>query len=128
MSAIQDELDRGIALCDQAWSDMSLYTANYLAAIECFHKVLALDPLNTDALVNLGSALSDLGNQQEALKYYHRAEEAGSVDRNLFYNIGVAMMNIDQFTRQEAPKYFQLAATKEPSKNTREAYFDPHAH
>ncbi|QDT25682.1 tetratricopeptide repeat protein [Gimesia panareensis] len=128
MGTIQSELDRGIALCEAVWRDMSLYEKNYLEAIECFHKVLNLDPLNTDALINLGAALSDLGNHQEALKYYHRAEEAGSVDRNLFYNIGVAMMNIDQFTRQEAPKYFQLAADKEPSKKTREAYFDPQAH
>ena len=114
----------GKQLCEAVWKDTSLYKNNYSKAIVLFEKALSIEAQNTAALTNLGAALSDTGKHQQALNTLQQAEKIGTIDRNLYFNIGVAMMNLNSFRNQAKP-YFEKAQKLTASNQTLEAYFDP---
>lgn len=118
----------GKKLCSAAWRDQSSWEGNHSAAIALFKKALALNPNDAAALTNLGAALSDMGKHREALEVLRKAEAIGSSDRNLYFNLAVALMGIDGSGRDEAQSMFEKAFTLEPEPNTMEAYLDPHGH
>lgn len=117
-----------VALCTAVWSDLNLWDANYAKAIALLHEALAIDPDSVVSLINLGAALSDIGKHRQALDVLRRAKTIGSDDRNLYFNIGVAMMNISASTRGRAGTFFKKAGDLKPSPHTLEAYFDAHGH
>ncbi len=67
---------------------------NYSEAIALFRKALTIEHDNVIGLTNLGGALSGTGKHRQALTVLRKAEGLESDDRNLNFNIVVAMMNI----------------------------------
>ena len=92
------------------------------------NEILEMDPNNPIALNNLGAITSDQGKFEKALEILKRAENSGFKDRNLFENIGIAMMNISEITRRNAKYYFDKSQEFEENKWTILAYFDPQGH
>lgn len=83
-------------------------------------------PENTVVLTNLGAVLADDNRFTQALKVLRQAEALGSDDANLYFNIGVAMMNLAA-ERSHARAYFARASELTPG-DTIEAYIDFHGH
>jgi Tfp pilus assembly protein PilF len=82
-------------------------------------------PENTLVLTNMGALLCDQGKYEEAMIHLEKAECIGTSDRNLYLNIGVAMMNISAQTRKKAPDYFKKAKDFDEAEFSLAAYFDP---
>lgn len=118
----------GIALCKIAWKDQALWEELHREAISLFRKASKLDPRNTIVLTNLGCALADSGNHSAAFRILKKGEEIGSEDSHLFFNIAVAMMNLNARSRVRARDYFDRASNLHPRDDTMKAYFDYHAH
>jgi Flp pilus assembly protein TadD len=117
----------GKQLCDAVWEDTSLWEENHSQAIQKFRSALSVDPKNTAALINLGAALSNIGKHKLALDTLLKADRIGSEDGTLYFNIGVAMVNLDAF-RSRAKPYFEKAEKMESGNQTVQAYFDPHGY
>jgi len=66
MSKIQSLIEKGTRL---------LEGAKYDEALECFDKVLSLDPKNTHAWNQKGVALRSLGRYDEAIECFNRSLE-----------------------------------------------------
>lgn len=115
-------------LCREAWKNQENWTALLQEAIDLLKKALKVYPENTVLLTNLGCVLSDFGSHGNALRELKKAEKIGSNDSHLFYNIAVAMMNLDARSRSNARDYFARASSLKPCADTMEAYFDCHAH
>jgi tetratricopeptide (TPR) repeat protein len=114
-------------LMDAAWFDPgTTWKANYEEAAAILESLLAHEPENVIALVNLGVALSDQGSHRQALECYRRAESLGWIDGNLQHNIGVAFVNLDG--GGAAGRYFQKSTIQSDHRDTIRAYFDPQAH
>ncbi|MCA8987156.1 MAG: hypothetical protein KDA78_05925 [Planctomycetaceae bacterium] len=113
-------------LIDAAWFEPGItWKANYEEATAIFESVLADEPENAVALVNLGVALSDQGSHRRSLECYRRAESLHWIDGNLQHNIGVALVNLRD---ESAGRYFQKSAIQTDHPDTIRAYFDPQAH
>ncbi|MGY0034866.1 hypothetical protein [Pedobacter sp. NJ-S-72] len=82
-------------------------------------------PENTLVLTNIGMLLCDQGKYEEALMHLKKAELIGTFDKNLYLNIGIAMMNISAETRERAPDYFKKAKDLDDAELSIVAYFDP---
>jgi Flp pilus assembly protein TadD len=116
------------ALCDSVWQDTRLWDQRYSEALVVLRRALQKDKNNTVTLTNLGAAMLDIGKHGDALKILKQAEAVDSTDRNLYFNIAVAMMNISSATRTQAKPYFDKAASLNPYPETIQSYFDAHAH
>jgi tetratricopeptide (TPR) repeat protein len=116
------------ALCDGVWQHTETWNRDYAKAKSILLKALEFDPGNTITLTNLGAVFLDTGKHSEGLEILTRAEAIGSSDRNLYFNIGVAMMNLTADTRSKAKMYFNRAASMKASPKTIEAYFDAHGY
>jgi len=113
-------------LMDAAWFDPgSTWKDNYEEATAILESVLADEPENAVALVNLGVALSDQGSHRRSLECYRRAESLDWIDGNLQHNMGVALVNLGD---DSAVRYFQKSAIQTDHPDTIRAYFDPQAH
>ncbi len=66
MSKIQSLIEKGTRLLEDA---------KYDEALECFDKVLSLDPKNTRAWNQKGVALRSLGRYDEAIECFNRSLE-----------------------------------------------------
>ena len=117
----------GVMLCKQVWKNSALWKEHYEKAISMFQDALGIDENNPVTLTNLGTALSDSGKHKEALEFLRKAEELGYKDGNLFYAIGVALVNTNANTDQ-ARQYFKLSQEVDKNAYTFQAYFDPHGH
>ena len=51
-------------------------------ALECYNKVLELEPDDADALYNKGTILNELGNNEEAEICFKRVKEIESSDQS----------------------------------------------
>ena len=51
-----------------------------------------------------------------------KAEQLNFMDRNLYFNMGVVLINLKQ--EMEVKKYFKMASTMEANELTFEAYID----
>ncbi|RAJ29154.1 tetratricopeptide repeat protein [Pedobacter cryoconitis] len=85
-------------------------------------------PENTLVLTNIGALRCDQGDYEEAMVFFKKAESIGSADRNLYLNIGIALLNISAKTSADAQNYFKKAEGFEADEWTVMAYFDPQAH
>jgi tetratricopeptide (TPR) repeat protein len=114
-------------LMEAAWYEAETdWKANYSEATKILESVLAVEPHNAVALVNLGVAFSDQGLHARALECYRRAEALDWLDGNLQFNIGVALVNLEEEVIGNA--CFQKATIQPQQPNTSRAYFDPQAH
>jgi tetratricopeptide (TPR) repeat protein len=119
---------RAKRLCENVWQHPETWGQDHAEAHAILKRALKLDKMNTTTLTNIGAVLSNMGKHKEALKILRKAELIGTSDRNLFFNIGVVLMDLSDTTRLNARDYFELASTMEPSIDTFEAYFDPQGH
>lgn len=120
-------LDLARTLMETAWLDPgTTWKAKYEEAAAILESLLAIEPNNVVALVNLGVALSDQGFHARALESYRRAESLDWVDGNLQFNIGVALVNLEE--DDSGSWYFQKATIQSDHPDTIRAYFDPQAH
>lgn len=59
---------------------------DYLSAISCYEKALAIDPLDSNVLVNKGDALTNLGKYEEARQCYDKVLEKNPKSSMALYN------------------------------------------
>jgi Flp pilus assembly protein TadD len=114
------------SLAMEALSAPEKYASNLAWAEQLLLEALAQDPDDTLLLTGLGTVLCDLGKHEKATTVLRRAVELGSVDRNTFFNLGVAILNSG--THEEAMSFLSKANSLAPSSHSWEAYFDPQAH
>ena len=107
----------------EAWKNQELWEKNLDEGIEILEKLLNEKPGNTQVITSLGALISDRGRHREALAVLKKAEGKTS-DANLYFNIGVAMMNISAQTRENARAYFLKAGKMEADPLTIQAYID----
>lgn len=117
---------RAKQLVDQSWTSNDLRSLD--AARGILEEAVAANPEDTSLLVCLGAVLSDRGEHVLAVAVLEKAIELGSVDRNAHRNLAIALMNCDSAGRRRAMGIFKKADKMNPSPETWEAYFDPHAH
>jgi len=82
-------------------------------------------PENTLVLINIGALLCDQGKYKEAMVHLKKAEQLGTPDKNLYLNIGIAMMNISVRMHKKALDYFNKAKDLDAAEFSIAAYFDP---
>lgn len=124
---LEATLNTALEIYWEAWKDTSKWKTNMDIAQHLLEKLQSEHPGNTVILTNLGAVLSDQGQHKRALLRLLKAANLGSDDRNLYMNIGIAKMNINE-ERGSAKAYFDKARELKPDPLTIEAYFDPHGH
>ncbi|HMA48691.1 MAG TPA: tetratricopeptide repeat-containing glycosyltransferase family protein [Magnetospirillaceae bacterium] len=81
----------------------SLYRQGQLhAAADLYRRALELDPAHADALANLGCALRDLGNLDEAVLTLCAALELKPRGGEIYSNLGNALKDMGRLTEAEA--------------------------
>jgi Flp pilus assembly protein TadD len=115
-------LARAKSLIDEVWTHPDRWTANLAEADRLLRAVVEAEPTNVEALTCLGAVLSDRGKHQEAALTLKKAIGLGSMDRNTYFNMAVALINSS--THEHAMDYFRKANALSASPRTWEAYFD----
>ncbi|AZA80467.1 hypothetical protein C1637_22955 [Chryseobacterium lactis] len=90
-------------------------------------EILLIEPENTAALINIGAIYSDMGENEEALRYLKKALALGSNDKNLFVNLAVVLIYMEKH-QEEYLEYLEEVEDKVEDPLTFKAYFDPQAH
>jgi len=81
-------------------------------AVEDFREMVALDPRDTTARMNLGIALARAGDQKAALEQYSEALRLAPNDGAVHYNLGVVLTALG--SEAEAIEHFQAAVQSDP--------------
>jgi len=81
---------------------------------------------NPVTLINLGAMYSNLGRHREALKVLREAEDMKVEDSNLFFNLGVVLINLQE--ADTAKIYFEKSRLLKPGELTFQAYIDFHGY
>jgi len=113
-------------LVEEAFVAPEKWESNFSQAQELLSTALVEDPANPLLLTCLGTVLCDQGKHEQAMQALRNAVKYGSQDRNTFFNLGVAVLNVGN--HEEAMQLFSKACLLQPSDQSWEAYFDPHAH
>jgi Flp pilus assembly protein TadD len=116
-------LARAKSLVDEIWTHPDRWTGNLAEADQLLRALLEAEPTNVEALTCLGAVLSDAGKHREAELTLKKAIGLGSLDRNTYFNMAVALINSS--THEHAMGYFRRASSLSASPLTWEAYFDP---
>jgi Flp pilus assembly protein TadD len=119
-------IKRAKQLVEQSWNSDDLRGLDTARSI--LEEAIAANPKDAALLVCLGAVLSDRGEHGLAVSTLEKAIELGSVDRNAYRNLAIALMNCDSDGRRRAMGVFKKANEMNPSPETWEAYFDPHAY
>lgn len=98
------------------------------AAIELYESAVLLSPDDGVLLNNLGVAQCDRGFHSTAAATFRQASTLIPHDRNVHFNLAVALMNTNADGRDEAYSHFEAASKLEPGDQTRQSYFDPQGH
>jgi tetratricopeptide (TPR) repeat protein len=96
-------------------------------AISLLETQLKAEPKDVSALTSLGAFLSDIGRHRDAVTVLERAIALGSDDAVTYYNMGAAMMNLEDY-RPQARTFFAKASELVDDPESIRAYFDPHGH
>lgn len=96
------------------------------SAHEFLANALADHPDDARLLTALGAVACDRGQHEQALAPLRRALALGSRDKNAYFNLGVALINLSEPAR--AKTAFTQACALSALSCTWEAYFDPQAH
>jgi tetratricopeptide (TPR) repeat protein len=86
----------------------------YPLAIEWYQKALALDPKNTDARTDMGTALYYNGQPQDAILQYRRALEIDPAHEQTMFNMMVVDIEGTHNLR-EAEHYYEVLDRKNPN-------------
>jgi len=128
MTPKEEELNNeAVQLLEAAWKDTSLWKVNHRQAVSILEKSLSINPNCTTTLTNIGCALSNIGNYDQALIYLKLAIDNGSIDKNSYFNMAVTMMNINNES-PKAGKFFSESSKLVESTKTVQSYFDPHGY
>jgi tetratricopeptide (TPR) repeat protein len=95
--------------------------------IKELNEILLIEPQNTAALINIGAVYSDMGENEEALHYLKTALHLGSEDKNLFVNLAIVLIYMEQH-QEEYLEYLEVVEDKIEDPLTFKAYFDPNSH
>ncbi|GAA5086714.1 hypothetical protein GCM10023210_08870 [Chryseobacterium ginsengisoli] len=87
-------------------------------------EILLIEPENTSALISIGAIYSDMGEDEQALEYLHKALNLGSVDKNLFINLAIVMTYMGRHP-EEYHEYLEESEDKTEDPLTFKAHFDP---
>jgi len=90
-------------------------------------EILLIDPQNTAALINIGAVYSDMGENEKALEHLEKALELGSDDKNLYINLVIVHVYLENH-QEEYLEYLEIAEEKTEDPLTFKAYFDPQSH
>jgi len=98
------------------WLDLGVELETYAPAQarRAYEKVLELDPVHADALVNLGRLLHEDGEPEAAADHYRRALEAAAGDHpTAAYNLGIACEDLGRDAHAAAA--YEQAITADPT-------------
>ena len=112
---------------DRATVTLNFDSGELAAACSLLEEALKAKPDDTLLLTCYCAALSDLGRFLDAERILMKAVQLGSKERNTFFNLGVACMNINS-RRNGAETWFKKAAQLSPDDQSWEAYIDFHAY
>jgi len=85
---------------------------NYQKAIAIYDDALKINPKDTTALNNKGTALISLNKYQEAIKCFEKALEIDPKDASVLHNKGVNLEKLGK--HQDAIKYYDRALELDP--------------
>ncbi len=97
------------AMTSDDWYDsgLDLEAAAPDQAVAAYRQALELDPVHSDAHLNLGRLLHEDGRVDEAESHYREAADADPESARAFYNLGVALE--DQGLRPGAVEAYETA-------------------
>jgi len=114
------------SLVEETWKDKSKWHQNFKEAKSLLESALNKKLDDEVTLINYGTVLCDMGRHRQAVDYLRKAIDQGSVNRDAFYNLGVALINCSD--HEDAMIYMEKAKSKQFGTLTWEAYFDPMGH
>lgn len=127
MNNITTRLENVKKLQAKRWENEDHWDAINDLLIKELDEILLIEPQNTSALINIGAIYSDMGENEEALKYLKTALNLGSEDKNLFINLAIVMVYMEMH-QEEYHEYLETAEDKIENPLTFKAYFDPQSH
>ena len=104
------------------------YTSLLDDAIALYESAIRQLPDDGVLLNNLGVAQSDRGFHRAAVATLRQASALLPHDRNVHFNLAVALMNTNADGRAEAHSHFETANRLQRGHETRQSYFDPQGH
>lgn len=127
MNTITLRLENVKKLQAKRWENEDHWDAINDLLIKELDEILLLEPENTSALINIGAIYSDMGENEEAIRYLKTALALGSEDKNLFVNLAIVMIYMEKH-QEEYLEYLEEAEDKIEHPLTFKAYFDPQSH
>lgn len=124
MNNINTRLENVKKLQAKRWENEDHWDAINDLLIKELDEILALEPENTSALINIGAIYSDMGEDEQALKYLYQALNLGSADKNLFINLAIVMTYMGKHP-EEYHEFLEIAEDKTEDPLTFKAHFDP---
>lgn len=89
-----------------------IYVRHWENGITLFKHALSVTPPNAKSHTNLGRALHDKGDFDEAIKHYNSAISIKPLDYRPYYNLGLICFERDEFEKSE--EYFKSALQLKP--------------
>ncbi|MBK1897782.1 tetratricopeptide repeat protein [Chryseobacterium paridis] len=127
MNNITQRLENVKKLQAKRWENEDHWDAINELLIKELEEILLIEPENTSALINIGAIYSDMGENEEAVRYLKTALALGSEDKNLFVNLAIVMIYMEKH-QAEYLEYLEDAEDKIEDPLTFKAYFDPQSH
>ena len=90
-----------------------IYVVKYQKAVECFKRIIEVDPSNYRAYYNLGIAFTNLEDFDLALDSCNKALEIKPDYKHCFYNIGLIYELKEEFNR--ALDYYEKSLDLDPN-------------
>ena len=82
-------------------------------AIECYERIIKLEPKNSDAWYNMGDAFDNLMKFKEAIKSYHNTIKFDQNNAKAWYNMGAVYFDLEK--PKKAIKCFKKTVEINPS-------------
>lgn len=127
MNTIVKRLENVKKLQAKRWENEDHWDAINDLLIKELDEILLIEPENTSALISIGAIYSDMGEDEQALEYLHKALNLGSVDKNLFINLAIVMTYMGKHP-EEYHEFLEEAEDKKEDPITFKAHFDPQSH
>jgi tetratricopeptide (TPR) repeat protein len=127
MSTITSRLENVKKLQAKRWENEDHWDSLNDLLVKELDEILLIEPKNTSALINIGAIYSDMGENEKALDYLKTALHLGSDDKNLFVNLTIVLIYMEQH-QEEYLEYLDEAEGKTEHPLTFKAYFDPQSH
>lgn len=80
-------------------SNIYIAKKDYNNALDVYKKLLSIEPMNVEALINAGSLSYYLGNYDSAINFYFRATEIESDNFYIYFNLANAYCETKKFDK-----------------------------